>query len=335
MYLRVTKTGIKTFYKREQGGGKSRWVPVGRYPDITLLEARTRAADCTPAEGVTTVEEVYRLFDVAVLSKYKRPGVSQGRFALDILPALGGKAIAAVTRLDVTGMLAKIVGRGSPVAANRTLADVKHLFQFALERGYIHADPTAGVTRKYVGGKETPREVVVDIEDVLALRHKRSKISVASAVAIYLCLLTGQRAGEVLWIMANANWRDRWVEIPDSKSRRPHKVFLSLQVRAALRVVRDVPLPKDVRVLSHALRRLSASFTPHDLRRTMATKLSDAGVAPHVIEKMLNHRMEGVMAVYNRAEYLPERKAGWILWGKVVAATRHRCRIQNQSPGAD
>jgi hypothetical protein len=54
----------------------------------------------------------------------------------------------------------------------------------------------------------------------------------------------------------------------------------------------------------------------------MATKLSDAGVAPHVIEKMLNHRMEGVMAVYNRAEYLPERKAGWILWGNVVAAVR-------------
>ncbi len=49
-------------------------------------------------------------------------------------------------------------------------------------------------------------------------------------------------------------------------------------------------------------------YTPHDLRRTMATRLSDLGVMPHVIEKMLNHQMEGVMAVYNRAEYLEERK---------------------------
>ena len=43
------------------------------------------------------------------------------------------------------------------------------------------------------------------------------------------------------------------------------------------------------------------------LRRTVSTRLNDAGVEPYVVEKLLNHRMQGVMADYNRAEYAEQR----------------------------
>jgi integrase len=56
------------------------------------------------------------------------------------------------------------------------------------------------------------------------------------------------------------------------------------------------------------------AFTPHDLRRTAATRCGDLGVAPHVVEKLLNHRMQGVMAAYNRAEYEGERVAATQAW---------------------
>ena len=49
------------------------------------------------------------------------------------------------------------------------------------------------------------------------------------------------------------------------------------------------------------------AYTTHDLRRTFATRLNDAGVEPFVVEKCTNHTMEGVMAVYNRAEYETQR----------------------------
>ena len=58
------------------------------------------------------------------------------------------------------------------------------------------------------------------------------------------------------------------------------------------------------------------AFTPHDLRRTAATRLHSLGIAPHVVEKILNHQMGGVMAVYNRAEYQPERIEGQETWAK-------------------
>jgi integrase len=56
-------------------------------------------------------------------------------------------------------------------------------------------------------------------------------------------------------------------------------------------------------------------WSPHDLRRTMASRMGDLGIAPHVIERCLNHRPEGIRAVYQRSELLPERRAAFDQWG--------------------
>ena len=47
--------------------------------------------------------------------------------------------------------------------------------------------------------------------------------------------------------------------------------------------------------------------------------MADLGIQPHVIEKILNHRLAGVFAVYNRGEYLSERKAALEQWGSCLA----------------
>ena len=62
-------------------------------------------------------------------------------------------------------------------------------------------------------------------------------------------------------------------------------------------------------------------FTRHDLRRTAATGMAAIGVAPHVVDKILNHttgKISGVAAIYNRFEYLPERKAALEAWSRHV-----------------
>lgn len=58
----------------------------------------------------------------------------------------------------------------------------------------------------------------------------------------------------------------------------------------------------------------SESWTLHDLRRTLATRLNDLGVAPHVVEQLLGHSLGGVMAIYNRSQYLPEKMAALDMW---------------------
>ena len=59
----------------------------------------------------------------------------------------------------------------------------------------------------------------------------------------------------------------------------------------------------------------------HDLRRTAATGMARLNIPPHVVDKVLNHvsgTIRGVAAVYNRFEYLDERRAALEAWGRYV-----------------
>lgn len=60
----------------------------------------------------------------------------------------------------------------------------------------------------------------------------------------------------------------------------------------------------------------NGAWRPHDLRRTMASRMQELEIAPHVIEKCLNHALEGVLKVYQRAPLLPERRAAFDVWGR-------------------
>ena len=66
-----------------------------------------------------------------------------------------------------------------------------------------------------------------------------------------------------------------------------------------------------------------AEWRLHDLRRTVATRMADIGVLPHVIEAVLNHisgHKAGVAGVYNRSQYGPERRQALDQWGAHVEA---------------
>ena len=62
-------------------------------------------------------------------------------------------------------------------------------------------------------------------------------------------------------------------------------------------------------------------FTPHDSRRTISTRLSEKGVLPHVTEKMLGHVMQGVMAVYNKHDWLTEQREAYELYDSMIKDT--------------
>ena len=71
----------------------------------------------------------------------------------------------------------------------------------------------------------------------------------------------------------------------------------------------------------------SAKLKPwrlHDIRRTVATRLNDLGIAPpHVVEAILNHtsgHKAGVAGVYNRASYSKEKRAALDLWAEHIKA---------------
>ena len=67
-----------------------------------------------------------------------------------------------------------------------------------------------------------------------------------------------------------------------------------------------------------------AAWTLHDIRRTCATRMADIGVAPHIIEQILNHQSghrSGVAGIYNRSSYEREVRTALLLWHDHVHAT--------------
>lgn len=56
------------------------------------------------------------------------------------------------------------------------------------------------------------------------------------------------------------------------------------------------------------------AWTLHDIRRTLATRLNELGVAPYVVEQLLGHSLGGVMAIHNRSQYLPEKREALTMW---------------------
>ena len=57
----------------------------------------------------------------------------------------------------------------------------------------------------------------------------------------------------------------------------------------------------------------------HDLRRTVASGMAGIGIAPHVVESVLNHKsgvIRGVAAIYNRYSYAAEKRQALDAWAR-------------------
>ena len=146
----------------------------------------------------------------------------------------------------------------------------------------------------------------------------RRVLTTDTAPGPVLCFLlaTGLRIGEAY----NGHREGQYWVVPvsASKNKAAHRIWLS---DLALAQIEQSPWTGravvQAWVTAHA-----GGWTAHDLRRTFSTKMNEKppqgiGVAPYVVEKMLNHTLGGVMGIYNRAEYLDERRQAleaWLAW---------------------
>jgi len=317
LYLRLSRHGTKSFVYRTSVGGKTKYVSLGTYPNVSLADAREKAKTLQGhVIGDRDVSFAVSEYLKSLRGVYEHPEQVKQRLEKDVVPFLGKKRLTLVTADDLTGTLQRIVDRGARVSANRTLADVRHLFQFCYQKGWVQNDVSARITRKVVGGPESSREVVLtdkEIQDLVKVMRS-DRFEVRTRIATLVLLVTGQRSTEVLGISKD-EVQGHWWTIPAERTKngKAQKVYLSHLALWLLRKV-DFNLGGDHRTLSRAFKRMGVRYIPRDLRRSVATKMSDLSVMPHVIEKVLNHTMEGVMAVYNRAEFLPEKKEAWRLW---------------------
>jgi integrase len=308
------------------------YTTIGRYPDVSLAETR-KVLDRFGAISVEnkTVADLLQDWFAQHQAAWRRPKQMEGyirRLTADD-PRLVDMNIHLVDLMRVRKALKNYAGKHGNVAANRLMEILKQVFKHGVQFGYLKYSPIAELTRNVVGGIEKARERVLTDDEIRLLwttdRH---------AELFRYLLLTGQRIREAQlakwehidgnrWFIPahnNKSARDHWVALPHQA-----KVILESQPRGRGQIFGTVSETAVQSYLSRWCGRNSigrhnqetkhqGSFTPHDLRRTFATRVNELKVGPHVVEKMLNHKMSGVMAVYNQADYADERVAAAQLW---------------------
>jgi integrase len=361
--LRVTKSGAKSWCLFYLVKGLHRRLTIGSYPAIKPQMARreAQAALDRVREGVDPVDEKRARRDTrppeadtfgAVATDYlerhlranRRPSTyEEARRDLghDALPKWRNRPIASITRGNVIDLVDGIVARGAGVMANRTLARLRALFNWAVEKERLVASP---IGRMKLPTQEEDRDRVLTDDEIRWFWHACEKIGPPFGSLFRLLLLTAQRREEVAamtWSEVDVD-KSVW-EIPRDRTKngRAHEVQLSEAAVAVLRTLQRIDGIElvftttgetPVSGFSKAKRRLDAAmlahkgnaipeWTLHDLRRTATSGMARMNFPPHVCDKILNHvggTISGVAAVYNKFAYLDERRAALEAWGRYV-----------------
>lgn len=316
LYLRCYPSGRRSWLYRSRKGGSWKTRNLGEWPAVSLAEARNKSAALSKTvlpESVTFGDLLDEWFQRRIEPRYKvtkniEVYVTRGK------AEAGSTPLSQLTTKRLTDILVEYAD-AAPVAANRCLSNWKLALRYAVERGYIERSPLENSTAAVAGGDEKTRDRVLTDDEIRALWNDPH----GHAPLLKFLLLTGLRISEAQ-SATPANIDGDILHIPENKSSRPHWVHLP-PLAIALTGDHGGYLfgQRGATSVQHRLKNTAkVTWTPHDLRRTFATRLAGLGVATHVIEKCLNHSLGGVLAIYNRHAYEAERQEAAIRWAAEV-----------------
>jgi integrase len=269
--FRVMKSGMRswTFRYRPHSGAAFRRITLGRYPALSLVEARAAAerirdqvrTGADPQQDKRTEREALRaappkltfdaLADLYIERYAKRQKVSwkndQGYLRTNARPTWGQRDAASITSQDAARLLFDVVA-SAPISANRLRSVLVKLFGWACDSALLTVNPMLGVKKPHREGKGKTR--TLNDPEIRVLWRALEKATAAPGIvaALKSLLLLGQRPGEVAGMaiselhhlndIRTAHW-----ELPAArmKARRAHLVPLPPLAReiVAAEVVRQ------------------------------------------------------------------------------------------------
>ncbi|MFO6466236.1 tyrosine-type recombinase/integrase [Jannaschia sp. KMU-145] len=347
--LKVPERGQKTYYdpslrgfgvRVSQGGTKTfvvlfgpdrRRRSLGRYPDISLAEARVLAKQ---AQLDIALEALHPKVSVPKLTF----PIARTKFLSDCetrtKPHTVGEyrrllnrhfdfeqEISALTRRDIGSAIDSIK---KPSEQHHAYVAIRTMLNWCVKRGFLNASPVPPMTFR-----ARARERVLSEQELALVWDRAEHFGYPYGAIVQLLILTGQRKGEVVGLRASWISDDRIVYPSEFvKNQRSHTVPLgrrALDLIAALPGQADVLFPSrlDDEKPFNGFSKCKAAFdqdlevepyTLHDLRRTFSSNMARLGTPIHVTERILNHvsgTISGVAAVYNRHAYIEEMQSAF------------------------
>lgn len=356
---RVSQGGTKTFVLVH--GAQRNRITIGRYPVISLSEARTEAKRILAEETLGRHRPKSITFDDAKkqfledCEQRVKEGDLKARTLRDYTRLLkkhfvfGRRRLSEITAEDIARRMKQITD--APSERNHALVAIKVFLSWARKapRRYIASNPCEGMVPKK---RASRKRVLTDAELAVVYRTALERDDTFSRIVVLL-VLTGQRRGEIGslewdWISA----RDQTITLPGAvtKNKSDHTFPYGSAVSSVLEKSREqgtYVFPASRAVWRNG--KLTTTFngwgkskeafdaacgvsgwTLHDLRRTYATKLAALKVAPHIVERLLNHKfgsiqnrtdgtVSAVAEVYNRHLYIDEMREAIEVWEAYLA----------------
>ena len=290
--------------------------------------------------------------------RFKRSAAQdEANLVRHVLPKWKGRRYDQITRADVIELLDGIMAAGTPIAANRVHSLISGVFGFAVDFDLLPFNPCVRLRKR--GREHAGRRVLSDAELRLFWSGVvRSPVSLRTGQGLRFALLVGARIGEVAgarreeFVHLNDPDRAAW-QIPEGRTKndRSHYLPLAPPARAIVLALLEL-LPDDRQFLfparsaaaaampSHsftiAMRRFGESLskegdgvaswqaelpTPHDLRRTVRTRLAALGVTREDCDAIMNHSPRDVGGRhYDLYERAKEKRAALDRWAAALSA---------------
>ena len=235
---------------------------------------------------------------------------------------------------------------------NRVFELVRAIFRWALKQDILRSDPTAGMDAPIRREKPRERDLTPDEIIVFWRALDNAPLSDGLKLALKLALTTAQRIGEVSGIAVtelDLNHSAPLWTVPSSRSKNgeanrvPLSPLSERLIRAAAALAGDsrwlFPSPRGTGPINpHAATKAMerarptiglADFRIHDLRRTAASRMVEAGISPHTISLVLNHisARTGTITgkVYIQYGYDREKRDALNIWGATLEQLVTRC----------
>ena len=327
----------KTFYVLRKHQGKTERILLGRYPDTTIEQARTRASQINSEldsglnrnevkrikRAELTLDDLHTTYmERHALTRNRRPENAISNYRL-YLSLWGSRKLSDIKRSEVQLHIAKLAKDISPATANIALALLRAMFNRAIDwEIFPDKNPTANIA-KY---PEVSRDRFLYGDELQRFLVAVSQLQSTIMQDFFMMLLaTGARKSNVLmmrWADINLNqaiWR-----VPDTKNGEPYQVALTdmaLQILNKRKLTehqqwvfaaasKSGHLEEPKRAWANLLETANIqNLRIHDLRRTFGSFMAAQGASLQMIGKALGHKSQDATLIYARLNLDPVRVA--------------------------
>ena len=356
LYLYVPVTGKKVWQLRYKLDGKEKVLTVGKYPLMSLQEARDKAwlAKKDVSVGVDPVKakklsvkdnsfgSIYQEWyehKKQVWSEVYSTELSR-MFQDDILPLIGGMEINEIEPMQILEVIRRFEDRGAMERANKARRRCGEVFRYAIVTGRAKYNPAPDLADAMKGYRKKnypflPADQIPAFNKALAGFSGSIVSKIATQVLQYTVLRT-KELRSMQW--SNVDLETRTITIAEEvmKGRRPHLVPMSDQVVSLLETLRPVTQPissfvfagrndKTKPISENAVLLVIRQIgyeglaSGHGFRHQFSTIMNEHEWPADAIEKQMAHANSGsIRGIYNHAQYMDKRREMMQWWADWV-----------------